>query len=161
MARFTLIFVVAFSASTLSAKDSLGIFESWGAFRDAPNGRCYAIATPLPTASKRDIAAYASVGTWPQRRLRGQVYFKLGRRTRPGTRISLRVGNSWYKMSGSRSDVWAFDAQTNAAILAGMRSSQSMTIAAFDTRGNRFTDRYPLAGAATAIDAATLACGRK
>ena len=160
IAKIVLASALACSAAIVSAKDSLGIFESWGAFRDPPNGRCYAIATPLPTASQRDLAAYASVGNWPARNVRRQVYFRLGRKTRQGTRISLRVGNRWFKMAGGGSNAWAFDAKTNAAILAGMRASQSMTIAAFDTRGNRFTDRYPLEGAATAIDAATVACGR-
>ena len=146
------------SAAALSAKESLGVFETWAAFRDPAERRCYAIAMPLQSASRRDLQAYASIGTWPGRNVSGQVYFQLGRDTRKGTRISLRVGNRWYRMAGGGTSAWALDAQTNTAILSGIRSSQSMTIAAFDTRGNRFTDRFPLAGAATAIDAASVAC---
>ena len=48
----------------------------------------------------------------------------------------------------------------DAAIIAAMRSAPSMRITAIGTNGRRFTDTYELAGAATAIDAATLGCRR-
>ena len=147
------------SGNTLMAKDSLGVFGGWAAFSDPDQRRCYAIAAPLK-AGAREGQPYASIGTWPGRGVRNQVYFRLGRQTRKGTRISLRVGSRWYRMAGGGVNAWAADTTTNAAILAAMRSSQSMTIAAFDTRGVRYTDRYPLAGAATAIDAAIVGCAR-
>ncbi len=160
IAKFALAAACVVSASTLGAKESLGVFEQWAAFRDAAQNRCYAIAMPLASASQRDYQPFASIGNWPRRKVRNQVYFKLGRNARVDSRISLRVGNTWYKMAGRGADAWAADAGTNAAILAGMRSSQSMTIAATDMRGNRFTDRYPMEGAATAMDAALVSCGR-
>ena len=160
IARFALIAAFTLSGVAVGAKESLGVFEQWAAFRDPAQERCYAIAVPLPAAAQRDLQPYASIGNWPRRKVRNQVYFRLGRATREGSRISLRVGNSWYKMAGRGTNAWAADARTNAAILAGMRSSQSMTIAASDMRGNRFTDRYPLEGAATAMDAALVSCGR-
>ena len=49
----------------------------------------------------------------------------------------------------------------DAAIVAAMRSAQSMTIRATDSRGRRFSNTYSLSGAATAMDAATLACSRR
>ena len=48
----------------------------------------------------------------------------------------------------------------DAAIVAAMRSGSRMSVTATDRGGNRFTDRYSLAGVATAIDAATIACAR-
>ena len=49
----------------------------------------------------------------------------------------------------------------DAAIIAAMRSATRMTIRATDTRGRRFANTYSLAGAATAMDAATLACAQR
>ena len=115
-ARLALCAALAGSAALVSAKDSLGVYETWAAFRDPAEGRGYAIAMPLATASARRIQAYASVGSWPKRKARGQVYFRLGRETRKGTRISLRVGDRWYRMAGGGTNAWAFDATTNAAI---------------------------------------------
>jgi hypothetical protein len=48
----------------------------------------------------------------------------------------------------------------DAAILAAMRSAPQMTVSARDSRGRRFSDRYILEGAATALDAATVGCAR-
>ena len=49
----------------------------------------------------------------------------------------------------------------DAAVLAAMRKSSSMAVYATDARGRRFFDTYPLAGSASAIDAARLACMRR
>lgn len=146
--------------AVLAAKDALGVFENWAAFAEADVRRCYAIALPLPSGAKREVQPFASVADWPTRRVRGEVYFRIGRAVRPGSRISLRVGNRWYPMTGSGTHAWALDSRTNSQILAAMRVSESMTVAAFDRRGIRFTDRYPLRGAATAMDSVRLACQR-
>ena len=67
---------VATLAAPLAAKDSLGVFSGWAAFRDAQVPRCYAIAKPEPTGPQamraRDYEPYASVATWPTRQVRGQ-----------------------------------------------------------------------------------------
>ena len=41
-------------AAPLAGKDSLGVFSSWGAFRDPQFGRCYAISKPEATRRARD-----------------------------------------------------------------------------------------------------------
>lgn len=46
----------------------------------------------------------------------------------------------------------------DAAVVAALRSATRMSITARDESGRRFTDRYDLAGAATAIDAAVVGC---
>src|SRR5690606_11016101 len=82
--------VLSLLASPLAARDSLGVFGAWGAFRDPRVPRCYAIAAARNDA--RDHAAFASVGTWPQREVRGQVHVRLSRNTRPDATVSLNVG---------------------------------------------------------------------
>jgi hypothetical protein len=49
----------------------------------------------------------------------------------------------------------------DAAIRAAMRSAQTLTVFYRDAKGRRFYDRYHLAGAPTAVDAATLACAQR
>jgi hypothetical protein len=41
-----------------------------------------------------------------------------------------------------------------------MRSADEMSVRAIDKAGRRFTDRYSLKGAPTAMDAATVGCAR-
>lgn len=147
-------------ATPLAAKDSLGIFEHWGAFRDPAVPRCYAIAEPLATRQSRDLEPFATVATWPRKKIRGQVHFRLSRAVAPNARITLKIGRKSFRLEGAEGDVWASGRAMDAAIVAAMRSADSMTLRATDRRGRRFYDSYPLDGAATAMDAATVACAK-
>jgi len=144
-------------AAPLAARDSLGVFGDWGAFRDPEVPRCYAVAA---AQDARRGQAYASVGTWPRRQVRGQIHFRLSRQTAPGATISLSIGGERFALTGSGADAWAQDRAMDAAIVAAMRSAGTMSVTARDRAGNSFTDRYSLSGAATAMDAATVGCAR-
>jgi hypothetical protein len=157
--------VLALAASPLAAKDSLGVFGQWGAFRDPQVPRCYAIAaaeieTRASARNAREHAAFASIGTWPKRGVRGQVHLRLSRTLAEGRRISLAIGGQRFELAGGGGDAWAKDRAMDAAILAAIRSAGSMSVSATDRAGRRFTDRYDLEGAATAMDAATIGCAR-
>ena len=147
-------------ATPLAAKDSLGVFGGWGAFRDPSVPRCYAIAAPEPTRAARDYAPFASVGTWPKRKVRGQIHFRLSRKLAAAPTITLQVAGRRFALSGGGGDAWGAGNAMDAAIVAAMRSARSMTLSARDARGRRFSDRYALEGAATALDAATVGCAR-
>jgi hypothetical protein len=86
------------------------------------------------------------------------VQVRLSRGVAPGAAISLRLGGRSFTLTGHGADAWAVDARMDAAIVAAMRSGPSMTVSARDGSGRRFTDRYSLDGAATAMDAATVGC---
>ena len=148
-------------AAPLTAKDSLGVFSTWAAFRDPSVPRCYAIAEAEPSTLSRDFQPYATVANWPARRIRGQVHFRLSRELRANTRVTVRVGRTSFPLTPGKADAWARDAASDSAILDAIRKAESMTVYATDARGRRFSNTYPLAGAATAIDAATLACTRR
>lgn len=161
--RLTLAVLAVFALSTpLAAKDSLGVFGQWGAFRDSSVPRCYAIAAAQDNArdGKRETPPFATIGTWPRRGIRGQVHVRLSRGIAPGAAISLRLGGRTFALTGAGVDAWAADARMDAAIVAAMRSAPSMAVSSRDRAGRRFTDRYALAGAATAMDAATVGCAR-
>lgn len=148
-------------ASPLAAKDSLGMFSDWGAFRDPAVPRCYAIAIPAPSSLERDFKPYATVASWPRQNVRGQVHFRLSRGTAKGSVVTLQVGQRSFRLSGGGSDAWAKNRTMDAAIVAAMRSASTMIIRATDKRGRRFSNTYSLAGAATAIDAAAIACSSR
>jgi hypothetical protein len=145
-------------AAPLAARDSLGVFDDWGSFRDPAVPRCYAIAAAAKEAG--GYQAYADVGTWPRRGVHGQVHFRLSRMLSAGSHPSLSLGGTRYPLTGGGADAWAPDKRADAAIVAAMRSADSMSVTAADHAGRRFTDRYSLKGAATAMDAATVGCAR-
>ena len=142
------------------ARDSLGIFADWGAFRDDNIPRCYAISKPFQSTGESEYEAFASIGSWPLRRVRGQVHFRLSRQIAPRSAVTLSVGNRTFALSAGGGDAWARDATMDAAIVAAMRSAETMSVRARDTEGRAFTDSYRLTGAASAMDAAILGCAR-
>ena len=144
-------------AAPAAARDSLGVFETWGAFRDPGVPRCYAMAR---SARRGGPIGYATVGIWPRAKVRGQVYFRLSRAVGPGTRIDLRIAGQTIALVGSGSNAWAPDARGDAATIAAMRSAERMTLRARvpGRQGGSFVDSYLLAGAATAMDAALVGC---
>ncbi len=155
--RTALLFsVVAFAlALPLAAKDSLGVYSSWAAFRDGAQPRCYAIAKPRGNRP----GSFASVATWPKQGLRNQVHLRLSRVV--GDKgATVRIGERSFVLATLGRDAWAQDSRMDAAIVAASRSATRMTVTARDSSGRRFTDRYNLAGAATAIDAAVVGCAQ-
>ena len=109
---------------------------------------------------KRDWRPFASVATWPGRNVRSQLHVRLRKAKLPGAPIMLRIGDRRFPLVGGGGDAWAPDARADAAIVAAMRSGGNMSISTRDAKGRAFSDVYPLKGAATAIDAATLECAR-
>ncbi len=141
-----------------SAKDSLGVYSSWAAFRDPGTPRCYAIAKPSSATTRRDYAPYATIATWPARSIRNQLHVRLSREIGRNSRVRLNIGGRSFTLTAGGGDAWAQNAAMDAAIIAAMRSATRMSVRARDKSGRAFTDRYELAGAATAIDAALLGC---
>lgn len=155
-----LLLAVALIAAPATARDSLGLFETWGAFVDPAVPRCYAVAMAQPSLKRRDYQPYAAIGTWPRRDIRGQVHFRMSRRIRSNAPIVLSIGGQRFRLAGGGGDAWAVDKRMDAAIVAAMRSARSMTVATRDATGIGFSNTWPLAGAATAMDAAAIGCAR-
>lgn len=156
----TAILAVGLIAAPLAAKVSLGIYDGWGAFREETTPRCYAIAEPSARASGSDWKGYASVGYWPGRKVRAQLYFRLSKEKRAGSAVTLAVGTQKFALVSGGVNAWATDARMDAAIIAAMRSQTSMSITGPAKKGGSIADTYRLRGAASAIDAAALACAQ-
>jgi hypothetical protein len=103
------------------------------------------------------VQPYADVGIWPKKGLRGVVHFRLSHRLGGGAVVLSLAGQHLHLAAGA-SDAWAADPRMDAAIVAAMRSAESMTVSGRDRAGACLPTPYPLSGAATAMDAAALAC---
>lgn len=152
MRKLMLLFPLAALALPAAAKDSLGVYSNWAAFRDAKSPRCYAIAKPRSGGE-----SFASIATWPKRKVRNQVHFRLPRAV--GSKgANLSIGGRTFTLATKGRNAWAQNRQMDAAIVAAMRSASNMRISARDTDNRSFSQRYNLSGAATAIDAAVVGC---
>jgi hypothetical protein len=145
-------------AGQAQGRETLGVFEGWGAFRDASPRRCYAIARPV----EKSVGAepFASVATWPGDRVRSQLHVRLSRTRHPRARVTLAIGERRFELVAGDADAWSPDIRTDAAVVSAIREGRSMSVESVSANGNAFADTYALKGAATAIDAAALGCAR-
>ena len=144
------------AAPAHAERRSLGIFFQWGAFEEP--SRCFAIAEPERSPRARDWKPFASVGYWPKRAVRGQLHIRLSRQKREGSAVLLKIDDRTWQLIGGGNNAWAPDRRADAEIVAAMRTGVDMTVETRSDQGARVRDYYRLRGAATAIDAAAIAC---
>ena len=151
------LFFLALAVPAVAQPQSVGIFGQWGAFRDST--RCYAISEP--SEHRREGGqAFASVGTWPGRNIRSQIHLRFAYPKRQGSAVLLRIDDKTFQLIGGGLDGWAPDAAADAAIVSAMRTGVAMSVETRSQGGGLMRDDYALRGAATAIDAAAIACAR-
>ena len=154
-ARLLCLFV-ALAAPAVAQRQSLGAFGGWAAFRDP--GRCYAIAAPVAGPRAEGWRPFFSVGNWPARGPGGQIHVRLSRAKRDGSAVLARIDGASFQLVGRGRDAWAPDGRADEALMRAMRTGIDMVVETRAANGARFRDHYRLRGAASAIDAAALAC---
>lgn len=140
------------------ARETLGVHKTWGAFRDRTPARCFAIARPARPGGLSRWQAFASVASWPNRRLRSSFMVRLSRERDRSAPVTLTVGERRFALTANGTDAWAVDMVSDRALVSALRAGRSMSVEAVARGGRPFADVYALAGAATAIDAAALGC---
>jgi hypothetical protein len=146
------------AAAPVIAKDRLGVFQSWAAFRDPATPRCYAIAAPEKIAGVPTHKAFLSVGYWPKKGATGQVYTSLSRERSANSSITLTAGGRRFRLTAAALGGWAVDRRMDQAIIAAMRSASALSIESIGRDGRPIVDAYSLRGAPSAVDAAALGC---
>ena len=145
-------------ATPLMAKDRLGVYQGWAAFRDPATPRCYAISAPEETVGTPTRNGYLSIGFWPKRRATHQIYVRLSRERSSNSGITLSAGGRRFRLKIDSSNGWATDRRMDLAIIAAMRSATSLSVESIGRDGRSIVDAYSLRGAPSAIDAAALGC---
>jgi hypothetical protein len=156
--RLALLALTLVAAAPLLAKERLGAYQSWAAFKDAEIPRCYAIGAPDESSGS---GGYLSVGFWPKRGLSHQLSVRLSRERSSNGGITLSVGGRRFQLAADGNTGRAKDRAMDLAIIAAMRSAGSLSVQSTGVNGGTITDAYALRGAASAIDAAALGCAAK
>ncbi len=136
-------------------REVIGVHFGWGAFRDG--GRCSAMTEPQ-RPGRDDARPHVALTFAPEQNQRGQFYVRLRRPSRDGSAVLLRIDGVPFQLLARGSDAWSPSARADAAIVQAVRTGVSMTVESRSTRGVTVRDLYLLRGAATAIDAAAIAC---
>ncbi|MDB5690889.1 MAG: hypothetical protein JWL91_2765 [Sphingomonas bacterium] len=150
--------ILCLAAMPVSARETISVHGGWAAFRDDGPRRCFAVAEPAQKLKAHGWRPFAAVSVLPGAGTRGQINIRLRYRKLRGAPVFLSIGGRRFRLVAGGSDAWAPDAAQDAAIVAAMRSAPSMSIETRARDGRAFADVYRLRGAATAIDAAALAC---
>lgn len=133
---------------------SIGTFDAWGAFADTGPHRCYAMSAPV----QKGRTGFVAIGVWPAAGPRAQLHVRLSRPRSDTARVTLTIGERRFRLIAGPRDGWAPDAETDRAIVAAMRGARSLSVESVGADRRPFADVYRLSGAATAIDAARVAC---
>ena len=143
----------------LAQPQSLGVFGTWAAFSDAR--RCYAIAAPYQAPQPQGWRPFAAIGHWPDRPGGGQLHVRLSREKRQGSAVMVRIDGRSFQLVGGGRDAWTPDARADDEIMTAMRTGIEMVVVTRAVGGVVVRDHYRLRGAATAMDAAAIACLRR
>lgn len=146
--------------SAAYAKDLIGIFTGWAAFSQSDEKHCYAIAQPTEIVGRDSQKGNSSliIGFWPEQSKHYQIYVRFSRDRSSNSAVTLSAGGRRFSLNGNRTEAWAKDKRMDLAIVAAMRSSASLSVQSIGRDGRAIVDAYKLRGAASAIDAAALAC---
>ncbi|MEA3043504.1 MAG: hypothetical protein QOH47_1342 [Sphingomonadales bacterium] len=158
-ARNLFLLAAATAAPAAAQPQALGIFGGWGAFEGGD--RCYAITQPDEAPPAEGWPAFASVGHWRARAGGGQLHVRLSREKRQGSAVLLRIDGRSFQLIGGGRDAWASDPRADQEIQAAMRTGIDMIVETRSSQGLAVRDHYRLRGAATAMDAAAIACARR
>lgn len=79
-------------AAPAAARDTVGVFKSWGAFRDLSPRHCFAVAEPVQRPAGGGERPFAAVATWPAQGVRAQLHIHLSRRKLRGAPVFLAIG---------------------------------------------------------------------
>ena len=123
-------------------------------------GACSASAASLNAAPKGRAQAHASLTFDAVGRRNGELAVLLSRTPRPGSSVMLTIGEMPFLLVARGDLAWSSGPRQEAAIIAAMRAAPSMRVEARSAAGGRIVDRYLLAGAPTAIDAAAACAAR-
>ena len=134
----------------------IGVSGSWAAIDRQSS--CEALTrSPYPATRDRGVAT-AGFRFTPDRRQWGQFHVALSRAPRAGATVMLEVGRQPFLLVSRGQDAWSRGTAQDQAIITALRSAGAMKVSTRAGSGGRFTDRFEVRGAATAIDAAAARC---
>ena len=110
------------------------------------------MATPLGSPAG---PSFAAVATWPGAGVRSQLHVRLAR---PAASAAATLAGTTMALLVRGQDAWPPDRPGDRRLAASLRAGGLLEVRGRGLDGRRFRDRYPLAGAASAIDAMRLAC---
>ncbi|MBA3669338.1 MAG: hypothetical protein H0W71_04650 [Sphingomonas sp.] len=157
IALFAFLFAASFAVSALASEGSvIASGGRWAAVLRGDQCDAESFALDAPVAGKaRALAGFTFTGDHTRW---GQFHARLSRVPRGGASVIAIVGRKPFQLVVRGQWAWSIGPAQERALIDAMRSADSLRIQSRDGAGRRFTDRYSLDFAPTAIDAAAARC---
>ena len=155
---FYLLVLLSLAVPAQAAPQIVAARGQWAALSEGRT--CEAASRSLRQPAKGRMPARASLSYDAGGPRHGQFSVLLSRSPRPGASVMLTIGQTPFLLMPQGDRAWSRGPAQEAAIIAALRSNQSMKVEARSPGGGRIRDYYSLDGAPLAIDAAAACAAR-
>lgn len=121
---------------------------------------CDAVSQSLLTPPKGQQQPFVTLAFDRSGARKGQFAVRFKRPVRAGSSVMLTIGDQPFQLVAKGPVAWSRGPVQDLAIIDAMRTATIMKVDARDAAGRRMVDRYALAGAPTAVDAAAACAAR-
>jgi invasion protein IalB len=150
-------------ASAAPEQKTLGTFGDWTAVTDGEGKKrlCYIGSAPKKSEGKYTTRSetHFLVTDRPADKVKGEISVSAGYTYKQGKDAEAEIDGKKFKLFTRGENAWAYDAATDKAIVAAMKSGKQMIVRGTSSRGTATTDTYSLAGFTAALAASDKACG--
>ncbi len=150
---YPLVICVSALASPATARENLGVFGNWGAFKE--RGACYAIAVPTQSEAGKRSEPYITVSQFLPAGSAPQIMVATGASSRT---VSVRAGGQNFRPTVRNESAWMPDSRGDQLMIQAFMASSSVNVEITTARGNHLFDRYALTGFGDAWKTAQAAC---
>ncbi len=151
------------SVAAAATADVIGTFGDWTAFTNKEGGKkfCYIGSAPTKSAGKykKRGNVYILVTHRPAEKKTGVVSITAGYTYKQGSETEIAVGDAAFRLFTDRGTAWAYDDDTDRALVRAMKAGLNMLVKGTSAKGTKTTDAYSLKGFSAALRAIGVACG--
>lgn len=144
------------------AAEFLGQFRDWDAATTEVNGKKVCYMSSPPQTEEGDYSSRGPVTMfvthWPAQDKFDEISVKAGYTYEDGSTAELTIGDQSWTLWTEGDRAWAYDADDEKAIVAGMKAGLEMVVEGTSSRGTATTDTYSLRGFTAAHREITQAC---
>lgn len=158
------VLAATFALAATAADQPLGNFRDWSAMRFGGGAAraCMAFSQPVKSEgdySKRD-QAFVFVTHRPGTRERDRISVETGYPFKPGSGVTLSVGEVSVTLATRASTAWLDDDDAARRLVQAMRRGRELEVRGTSSRGTDTVDQYSLYGFSAAHDAIDKACAK-
>jgi hypothetical protein len=162
--RFSFLALLILSGMAYAADPKvIGEFDDWTAYvyMEGNNKVCYMVSKPKKAEGNytRRGDVFALVTHRPAEKSKNVFSFVAGYSFKPGSEVTVSVGNQNFKLFTQNETAWAPDEATDNRLTNAIRSGNALIVKGISARDTATTDTFGLKGSSSAYSAISKECG--